>query len=601
VTGNYQQGRVRVAAFLICLLEFSLGGASLRAAVLSSTEVPDWWRPEKALRAELRQEGEKLAANPGHAALGEMMLARHYGIIGDLSRESFHLKKCLSVPDSDPVVRLLANYELASCLRLLRSEEGRRDAIDQYRKLYDREFAMKAGLDSPTILEAWRLIDAGDYSAAEVELGKIPETDDAEIASAGFALSEIVSRREKDPIKSFKQLEETGRKIGAKKFLSNPSLMQAAAIYQGRLFKLEDARQLIQSGMSGRSPYDPFLPEAEIARFLIMECKWDEAADWLGKAQRAKMTLLPGVRQEAMKDLRFAVADYYIASGNPSEAFSSLSGLEDDFLRAGFTTEAKEYYLGGLYLRLRFCVDRMLTLDYAAWRVSSLGEKITALPHLISQAVERERLGILFRQSLCSRIQSSFPGSDIGTLVYAPPWLLPEMKMVLGKSLFRQIFSKLKPEGDRLLVISSLVDGVGTVKTGYEMPVLLKAIALAANEKTESQLQAYRLAPSSFLIVGQKLPVKTMPAGNKALGWVEHSETGLVIQGRTLAPDKQELMVSDPLGKEIKSMTMKGYSRTSCMLEEINRVLLNADTHLDNARKKHIQGRNLSFSSHEGT
>lgn len=558
-------------------------------------EIPSWWPNEQAIKPQWRIEGEKLSSSPEKSAEGELILARYYGIQGDLPREILHLNRFFGTGSSDKVFLCLAWHEKASVLRQLGRNREREDAILNYSRYYNHDLAIRARLESPKVMEAWRLIDDGDLKGAGTLVAEISEsqdarTEDSTLAAVGLLASEIEGRGHRDPKYARDPLLKLRdpSQLGPEKFLQDSGLLVAAVVSEERLFNPEGAVGLIQEANQTRKVISPVIPEAEISRNQILLCQWDEAATSLAKAQKILLTYPPGIRTEAGKNLDFAVADYYLASGHPGDALSLLVRLKGDFLRPGFTTEKEDYYLAGLSLRIVMATDRELNLQLAAIQNAPLKMVCKALPGVITLFWERQSGLIQFRQSLAACILNADKGRDIGTLIYAPAWLLPEMRRVLGKETFNGLYSELEPEGRRRDVLESLLQAGTTPKN---MPLLLKALAEAFKNGADSGITAWSIARSAPLLASKALPVSQLPENCPASGWLKSNPRGLIVKAIESQPESMRVDVSDLVGK-VQLLT-KWPPTVAGRIEALNGLLLNADQGWDNSRKLSIEGKDL--------
>jgi len=543
-------------------------------------------------------EGEKLAATEERRAEGELILARFYGVQGDLPREMLHLNRFFQCETKEPNLLCLGWHEKATVLRQLGEDSPRKTAIDGYSRYYNHEFAIRAGIESPKVMEAWRLIDKGDYTSSSSIVDGLAKADEAKtdasmLASLGLLRSEIEGRQHRDPKYTKDALLKLmdPDQIGPEKFLADPNLVVAAVVSMERLFQPDDAIELIAAASQGRKIIAPVIPETEMARNELMLCRWDEAAYYLAKAQKILLTYPPGIRQEAGKNLDFAVADYYLATGHPNEALPVLERLRTDFLRPGFTTEHDSYYLAGLHLRLRMASDRILRLQLASLRHAGLATSTKALPGVARLAWIRESSEILFRQALATCIAEADPGRDIGTLVFVPPWMLPEMRNILGAGTFNGLFTKFQPEGRRLGILQSLLQGATPSK---DTPPLLKALSLALEKNTVRKIEAWGITHSATLLTGSDLPVSLMPDQCPPCGWIRFNPSGIVTKIASTSPEGGTLVVIS--GNQVTLPPVKWPSTAAGRIETLNQTLLNADPAWGISRQLSIEGRNLDVS-----
>jgi len=567
------------------------------AGLVSAAEVPPWWPYEEALKPQWRMQGEKLASIPEKRAEGELILARFYGVQGDLPREILHLNGFFASDSKDASLQCLGWHEKAAVLRQLGEDSPRQEAIENYGRFYTHEFAILAGLESPKVMEAWRLIDRGQYQEAEEIVNELSQTDEAKtddsmLASLGLLRSEIEGRKQRDPkLAKDALLKLMDRdQIGPEKFLADPNLVVAAVVSEERLFQPEDAVQLIAAASQGRKIIAPVIPEAEMARNELMLCNWDDAANFLAKAQRILLTYPPCIRQEAGKNLDFAVADYYLASGHPYEALPILERLRGDFLRPGFTTEDEAYYLAGLHLRIRMASDRILRLQLASARHAEFASSSKALSSLARLLWVRLRSEILFRQELANCCAKADPGRDIGTLIFVPPWMLPEMRNILGGGTFNGLFSTFHPVGRRLEVLQPFVMGHGSIPNNA--PPLLKALALASSKTVADRLQGWQIAPSATLLAGSSLPVAALPDHIPPCGWLEFNAAGMQVDLGNQAVSNVSLSIKGD--QRVQSLPNKWPETPAGRIEVLNKALINVDSTWGQERQFSVEGRNLA-------
>jgi hypothetical protein len=565
----------------------------------SSATIPGWWADTG--KPSTRIEGEKLASTPAREAEGELMQARYYAVQGDLPRELRHLRRFFSHDPKDPVLLCLGWHEQAAVSRQLGAFVDAEEAISGYGRSYNHDVAVQAGLESPKVLEAWRLIDKGRMTDADGVINNLANTDQAKtddsiIAALGLLRCEMEGRTHRDPKSSkealLKLMDEN--QLGPDKFLSDPNLVVAAVVIEERLFQPDQALQLIsaasrKSRSEGREIVAAVIPETEMARNAIMQCRWDDASSYLAKAQKILLTYPPGIRQEAGKNLEFAVADYYLATGHPNEALVVLERLQTDFLRPGFTTQRNSYYLAGLHLRIRMASDRILRLQMALVTHAPLPLAAKALPDLGRLSWHRFLSGILFRENLTECIKGADRGCDIGTLIFVPAWMLPEMENILGKGTFGSLFSQFRPEGRRLNVLQPLLTRVGHLP--QDTPVLLRSLFLARGENISDRVRAWETNASATLLAGTELPLSKLPDQIPACGWTTPDQTGLSIGFQPMPSNKMSLSIKV---KGEQKVLESGWPETlPGKIEQLNGELLNSDPKWGRDRQLTVEGRNI--------
>lgn len=522
------------------------------------------------------------------------MLARYYGVQGDFPRELRHLSLFFSKDPKDQTLLCLAWHEKAKALSSLGKKEGRKEAIDEYGRYYSQELGVSAGLESPRIMELWRTIDSGDPNASDhllslIEASEEAKTDPSFGAALGLAQAEMEFRSHRDTKKAkdvLLGLMDSGR-LGPEKFLSDPGLLVAAVVCEERLFQPKEAIGLIDAAKGNTTGPSAVVPEAELARNELLLCHWNEAAADLAKAQKIVRTYPVWIRTEAVKNLDFAVADYCLATGHPAEALEILHRLESDFLRPGFSTESTDYFLGGLHLRLEMASDRLLRLELACLRHSPPRAMVRGFTDVAGLAWQRWKSGLLFREALFSTIRTAYPGTDIGTLIFAPAWMLPEMKRVLGREAFDSLAAGFAPEGRRKEILGPMIKGRGVPKE--DTPPLIRAVILACQNEASECLEGWSVSPSAPLIAGRALPVSLTPGGLPFTGWLDRDPLGISLSIEKSEKDHAELLVRN--GEQEKRLSLEWPVSVSGKIEKLCQTLLNPDPAWNVDRVMMLEGR----------
>lgn len=568
-------------------------------ATAGSAALPQWW--QGAQSPDVREMGGQLAGqdDPSQQALGNLMLARHQETLGHLPR-SLHYVDLTLEGKPDPTVRILATYLRASMLGRMGRFEDQRQAIEDYTSALAASDQAGPRPEDPAMMRVFKLAALGDTEAARQKLENLgPAPDSDQLAQRLFAEAVLASAGERDPKAAWTEIEEAIQTLGGRASARNFMLMNAASIYAGRLFNPEQAKGFAAEAIKVRPPDTVFLPEAELARVELDLCRWDQAAEWLGRAQQAKMTLRPNFRQEAIKDLKFAVADFYLATGYPSEARMALEGLEHDFFRPGYTTGSADYYLCGLYLRRSLALSRELSLATDCWMRSDLSTKLRTFLPLLRLQLSLVRAKMQFRDRLVSRSASATAGTDLATLYYGPPWLLPAMAEVVGRRNFAALAEKFRPEGIRRDILEPLIQallGQDELTVPQAAPKLLRTMTtLLADPSAQDVAAAYREAPSAFLLAGRTIPVsapETLPVS----GWMKRADHGLGLSVDASAEGSSaRLELRAPGGAALRSCQTTWPASVPGRLEKINLATATSLFPLDDQTVKKIEGKALQF------
>lgn len=585
---------------------FSVLGASLAVsplwtadATIGAAALPEWW--QVAQSPEVRDLGEQLIRHkdPSQQALGNLMLARHQEVLGHLARALHYANRTIQ-GNPDPSVRVLASYLRASMLGRMGRFKEQRAAIDHYTSALAASGQAGPRPEDPAMMRVFKLAAMGDTETARQKLENLgPASDSDQLSQRLFAEAVLASAAERDPQAAWTEIEEAIQTLGGRASARNFMLMNAASIYAGRLFNPEQAQGFAAEAIKVRPPDTVFLPEAELARLELDLCRWDQAAEWLGRAQQAKMTLRPNFRQEAIKDLKFAVADFYLATGYPREARMTLEGLEHDFFRPGYTTGSADYYLCGLYLRRYWALSRELSLATDCWIRSDLGTKLRTFLPLLRLQFSLVRAKMQFRDRLVSRSAAATAGTDLATLYYGPPWLLPAMAEAVGRRNFAALAEKFRPEGIRRDILEPLIQtllGQDEITVPPAAPKLLRAMTtLLADPSAQGVAAAYREAPSAFLLAGRAIPVSA-PATLPVSGWIERADHGLGLSVDASAEGSSaRVELRAPGGVALRSCQTTWPASAPGKLEKINLATATSLFPLDDQIVKKIEGKALQF------
>jgi hypothetical protein len=563
----------------------------------ASRQPPDWWNYDQALRPSTRIEGEKKAKVSSTEAEGQLEQARFYGLQGDLPRQIHHLKTFFSLGPTDPILLCLGWYSMAEALRSSGMEREREDAVRSYARSYSPELGLAAGLTPPSIMECWVKLDHGDLTGADCDAQALSNSEQSAVdplmmAALGSVRAEIEFRKHRDPTYAKNVLLHLMDQMGAQSFLNDGGLIVSAIVCYERLFQPNEAIQLINiANRSGRGP-TAVVPEAELARNELMLCHWDQAAKDLQAAQKVLLTYPPGIREEAGKNLDFAVADFCIATGHPQEALPILRRLRKDFLRPGFTTENSSYYEGGLHLRLSMASDRVLRLLLATTYHAGFIKALSSIPSVIDLFWERERARLLFRQSLTDSVRKAYPGRDIATLLFAPPWMLPEMSSILGHGVFVSLANVFMPEGRRKDILGPLISGRGNLP--QDAPLMISSLISAVSKNDQDRITAWNSCHSATLLAGTTLPVQFLPDDVPISGWLNHSPTGLSCKSMGHASGIIKIVVEG--GGKKSSLEISWPASHAGQIEAMNTSLLNADREWGAERISSIHGRNIGIT-----
>ena len=368
-------------------------------------------------------------------------------------------------------------------------------------------------------------------------------------------------------------------------------LYAAGAVYSERLFRTDEARSLLMECLKQqRSQTDYILPETDLARLCISSGHWSDAVEWLEKAHNTKMTLRPNYRQEAIKHLALATADFYLATGHPDRALASLKKIQDDFLRPGYTTERLEYFLAGYHLRVFLASELQLRLLTAAWFGAGVPEKLRFTPGLTALAWQRTSARMQFRQNLSARLGKAPRGVDVAQLYFGPPWLLPAMRHAVGDATFQKICTERAPEGRRLEILSPLLVGGGSKPIHADTPQLLRATILAQRQFSDL-VSAYQSIPSSLLLSLRPLPVADTNMNFKPAGWMARVQDGFQI-------DASDGTVSiSAAGRVLRSTARPEAKNSGALLEKLSKALLAADFPVTDQIAKKIEGGAVAFDA----
>jgi len=554
----------------------------------NSTGWPGWWG--NSIDPSVRIQGSEYIRNPETRAVGELMLARHYESSGQLAKALYHAGISMEDSSDSPLAKALAAYVFASNLGSMGRLADQKMAIEKYAAVEKTATSSGMGLQSSGMMEFYRLSASGNITAAKAKLASLGDPKDTEsLIETGFAKANLAAMEHRDPSLAYAELEKILPQLSGGKKRGIIRLYAAGAVYSERLFRTEEARSLLLECLKQqRSQTDYILPETDLARLCISAGQWSDAVEWLEKAHNVKMTLRPNYRQEAIKHLALATADFYLATGHPDRALASLEKIKDDFLRPGYTTERLEYFLAGYHLRVFLASDLQFRLLTAAWLGAGVPEKLRFAPGLAALAWQRTSTRMQFRQNLSARLANAPPGVDIAQLYFGPPWLLPAMRHALGDAAFQKICSERMPEGRRLEILAPLLGGES--KSIYsDTPLLLRATILAQRMPADSA-SAYRMAPSSLLLSLRPLPVSRTNLGIGLHGWLASNPEGFELNNI----DGQVILSAN--GTNLKSIPLPDTPNPSALLEKLSKALLAADFPVTDQIAKKIEGGAVAFT-----
>lgn len=580
----------------ICRLAIAFLLAILIAGPLRAFDLPEsagwpaWWG--NAMDPAVRAQGSDYLYNPDTRPVGELMLAKHYESVGQLAKALHHASNAAESPSATPITASIATYILASNLGNMGRPEEQSLAIRRYAEMESSALSSGLPLQSSGMMEFYRLASAGNVEAAKAQLESLGEPKDtASLVETGFAKANLAAMENRDPALAYAELEKILPEVSRGKSRNKLRLYAAGAVYSDRLFQIEEAKSLLMESLNQRSQTDYVLPETDLARLCISNGQWREAAEWLEKAQNAKMTLRPNYRQEAIKHLALAVSDFYLATGHPGRALTSLEKIQDDFLRPGYTTERLEYFLAGYHLRVFLASDLQFRLLTAAWLGAGVPEKLRFAPGLAALAWQRTSARMQFRQNLSARLGKAPPGVDVLQLVYGPAWLLPAMREALGASGFQKVCAERMPVGRRLEILAPLLDSESS-PIHQDTPLLLKVAILAQSSRPLADLvSAYQLAPSSLLLSLRPLPVSRTNLGIGLRGWLTSDPQGLELNN---SGGQVALSLS---GTILKSIPLPEAPNPGALQEKLSKALLAADFPITDQVAKKIEGGAVKFSN----
>ena len=575
-----------IGQLAVCILLGFAFSASAAWDVTSTPGWPGWW--QGAIDPAVRVQGSQYLENSETMAVGHLMLAKHYESIGQLPKALFHARQAANSPEATPSTKSLASYITAFNLGNMGRASEQKNAIEEYAKTSDPKLVSELYLRTPEMMEFYRLVATGEIVEAKAKLASFGEPKDTEsFINFGLAKANIALLESRDASLSYAELDKilpSIRKPGQ-------SIHTTKFFYANRLFNLAEAEASLKKCFSGRSQTDCILSETDLARLSTAACDWAKAAEWLEKAQNAKMTLRPNYRQEAIKDLALAVADFYLATGHPDRALASLEKIEDDFFRPGYTTQPIEYFLAGLHLRKFLACDLQLRLLSAVWLGTGLSEKCKFSPSLGSLVWKRTTALMHFRQVFSERLRTAPPGADIAELCYAPPWLLPAMRHALGEAVFKKVCAERMPVGRRLEILGPLLDGK-SLPIHPDTPLLLKASILAQSSRPLTDLvSAYQISPSSLLLNAHPLPISRVNFGLSLHGWLTSNSQGLELNN-----SGGQITLSSS-GTTLKTTPLPEAPNPGALLEKLSKALLSADFPVTDQIAKKIEGGAVSFGS----
>lgn len=568
------------------LLAFALS-ASGALDVTTTPGWPGWW--QNAIDPVVRNQGSEYLGKPETLAVGHVMLAKHYESVGQLSKALYHARQAVISPDATTATKSLATYIIAFNLGNMGRRKEQKIAIEEYAKVADPKLVSELYLTTPEMMEFYRLSASGEIAEAKAKLSSFGEAKDTETyINFGLAKANLASLESRDASLSNAELDKilpSIRKPGQ-------SIHVAKFFYANRLFNRDETEASLKKCFAGRTQTDYILPETDLARLSIAACEWSKAAEWLEKAQNAKMTLRPNYRQEATKDLVLAVADFYLATGHPDRALASLEKIEDNFFRPGYTTQPIEYFLAGFHLRKFLACDLQLRLLSAVWLGTGLVEKCKFSPSLASLAFKRTTALMRFRQNFSERLRMAPPGADIAELCYAPPWLLPAMRHGLGEAVFKKVCVERMPEGRRLEILGPLLGGNPAPPIHQDTPLLLKAAILAEPSRQFTDLvSACRISPSSLLLNSRPLPFSRTNLGIGLHGWLDLNPEGFELNNI----DGQVTLSSN--GINLKTIPLPEAPNPGALLEKLSKALLAADFPVTDQIAKKIEGGAVAFDA----
>lgn len=554
-----------------------------------STGWPEWWG--NSIDPAVRIQGSEYLRNPETRAVGELMLARHYESSGQLAKALYHAESAMEDSSDAPLAKALAAFVFASNLGSMGRLADQKTAIEKYAAVEKTASSSGVGLQSSGMMEFYRLSASGNISAAKAKLASLGDPKDTDaLIDAGFAKANLAAMENRDPSLAYAELEKILSQISGGKRRGIVRLYAAGAVYSERLFRTDEAKSLLMECLKQqRSQTDYILPETDLARLCISSGQWSNAVEWLEKAHNVKMTLRPNYRQEAIKHLALATADFYLATGHPDRALASLEKIQDDFLRPGYTTERLEYFLAGYHLRVFLASDLQLRLLSAAWVGAGIPEKLRSAPGLTALAWQRTLARMQFRQNLSTRLGKAPPGVDVAQLYFGPPWLLPAMKHAVGDATFQKICAERAPEGRRLEILAPLLAGGDSKPIHADTPQLLRATILSQRQFPDL-VSAYESIPSSLLLALRTLPVAGTNMNFKPAGWMQRVQDGFQI-------DASNGTVSvSAAGRLLRSTARPEAKNSEALLEKLSKALLAADFAVTEQTAKKIEGGAVEFA-----
>jgi len=555
-----------------------------------STGWPEWWG--SSIDPSVRIQGSEYLRNTQTRAVGELMLARHYESSGQLAKALHHAGNSMEDPSDSPLAKALAAYVFASNLGSMGRLTDQKMAIEKYAAVEKIANSSGVGLQSSGMMEFYRLSAGGNITAAKAKLASLGDPKDTDsLIETGFAKANLAAMEHCDPSHAYTELEKIMPQLSGGKKRGLVRLYAAGAVYSERLFRTEEARNLLMECLKQqRSQTDYILPETDLARLYISSGQWSEAVEWLEKAHNAKMTLRPNYRQEAIKHLALATADFYLATGHPDRALAALEEIQDDFLRPGYTTERLEYFLAGYHLRVFLASELQLRLLGAAWFGAEVPEKLRFAPGLAALAWQRTSARMQFRQNLSARLSKAPPGVDIAQLYFGPAWLLPAMKQAVGDATFQKICKERAPVGRRLEILAPLLAGGESKPIHADTPQLLRATILAQRQFSDL-VSAYQAVSSSLLLSLRPLPVADTNMRFKPAGWMARVQDGFQI-------DAVDRTVSVSAGNRLLRSTARPEApNPGALLEKLCKTILAADFPITEQTAKKIEGGAVAFDA----